>query len=503
VARTTTAFALHLTLPDGPARLAQRLSAALVGALAAAQLADGDTVPSTRVLAHHLQIARSVVVESYEELTAAGFFVARPGSATRVGPGAVAAARAGAFSSALAPPSPPGPPADHVDSVRFNLLPGFPDTSLINTREWKRAWRCAADTELAASTRPAAPVTLSPHGADHPQPGSVTRLRMQLADHLRAHRGMVVDPDDVFIYPGVNAAIRSLNRAVSKPGHTLAFEDPGYPAGRRAFIAGGAEVRPVPVDDQGLLVDRLSDRDYGVYLTPAHQYPLGSRLSVMRRTAVLDWATENSAIIFEDDYDGEFRYDVAPMPALRAMSAGADRVVYLGTTSKILTRDLRIAWAIVPGWLRQTIRRSQAEEGEMVNTVATAALDALMQSGALRRHIAGSHRTYAARRDRFTEACRRLLPGATVHGIDAGLHVVLTLWPGMDDVAATLALRTAGVACAPLSQYFDAGHGTPTHGLVCGYSRLPESRAADAVAVIRDVLGNGRVSGEPRVAACS
>ena len=286
----------------------------------------------------------------------------------------------------------------------------------------------------------------------------------------------------------MNAAIRTLSRAVRKPGHTLAFEDPGYPAGRRAFVAGGSSVRPVPVDDQGLLVDQLDEDDYGVYVTPAHQYPLGSRLSVERRTAIFSWAMANSAVIFEDDYDGEFRYDVAPMPALRAMSDGADRVIYLGTTSKILTREMRIAWAVVPGWLRSTVQRHQADEGEMVNTVVTAALSAMMESGALRRHIASSHRTYAARRDRFAAACRKLLPGASLHGIDAGLHVVLTFGTGLDDIAATQALRSAGVACAPLSGYFDDDSVRPMHGLVCGYSRLPETRAADAVAIIRDVL---------------
>ncbi len=491
MARTSTAFVLHLELEDGPAKLAGRLAAALVRAIAAAQLVDGDTAPSTRVVAHHLRIARSVVVEAYDELIAAGFFLAKPGSATLVGQGAVAAARAGAYSSAVAPPPPPVQADDRFDRIQFNLLPGFPDTTLISVKDWNRSWRSAAVDSLADSARPVAPTILSPHASDQSPPGSVARLRVQLADHLRQNRGMVVDPHDVFIFPGVNAAIRTLSRAVSKPGHTLAFEDPGYPAGRRAFASAGSNIRPVPVDGQGLLVEQLNDHDYGVYVTPAHQYPLGSRLSVERRTALLSWATEHAAVIFEDDYDGEFRYDVAPMPALRAMSDGADRVIYLGTTSKILTRDLRIAWAVVPAWLRSTVQQSQADAGEMVNSVATAALAALMQSGALRRHIAASHRTYAARRDRFAAACRKLLPGASLHGIDAGLHVVLTFGPGLDDIATTLALRGAGVACAPLSQYYDGDTGTPLRGLVCGYSRLPETRAADAVAIIGAIIGRG------------
>lgn len=124
----------------------------------------------------------------------------------------------------------------------------------------------------------------------------------------------------------------------------------------------------------------------------------------------------------------------------------------------------------------------------MVNSVAVGALVALLQSGALRKHIVGSHRTYAARRDRFTTACRKLLPDNSLHGIDAGLHVVLTFGPGSDDVAVTDALRAAGVACAPLSHYFDDTANSPVHGLVCGYSRLPETQAAEAVAIIKRVL---------------
>jgi GntR family transcriptional regulator/MocR family aminotransferase len=433
------------------------------------------------MLAQSLHIARSVVVEAYEELVAAGFFVARPGSATLVGPGSVAASRAGAFSSPVAQPLTGASANQRPDEVVFNLVPGFPDTALIDARDWNRSWRAAA--------RDAVDPLAIRNG--RVQRNSTGTLQVQLADHLRQSRGMLIDPEDVYFFPRVNAAIRTLSQAVMKPGHFLAFEDPGYPAGRNAFVAGGSAVRPVPVDDQGLVVEQLDERDYGVYVTPAHQYPLGSRLSVRRRSALLEWATANSAVIFEDDYDGEFRYDVAPMPALRAMSAGADRVIYLGTTSKILTRDVRIAWAVVPSWLRQTVNKIQLQdaEGELVNAVAGSTLADFIQAGSLLRHISRSHRTYAARRHRFADACRTLLPGARLHGVDAGLHVVLTFTTDFEDVAAVKALLSAGLACSPLSQYFDRRSEAPLVGLVCGYATLPETRAMDAVSVIRDVLG--------------
>jgi GntR family transcriptional regulator/MocR family aminotransferase len=474
MARSPRPFVLELELGRQPAKLPQRVSAALVCAIAQGRLADGDVVPPTRTLALHLDVARSAVVEAYEELIAAGFFVSRPGSATRVGPGAVVASKAGAFSSSIEQPATTAPADIAAIEVMYDLRPGYPDTTLINVKDWSRSWRLAA-TQIQAG-RPS------------------TDLANRLADHLRHHRGMPVDPKDLFIFPGVNAAIRLLSQEVMKADHTLAFEDPGYANGRQAFLAGGSSVRPVPVDDEGLLVDQLGDRDYGVYVTPAHQYPLGARLSVNRRSALLEWATTHSAVIFEDDYDGEFRYDVAPMPALRAMSMGVDRVIYLGTASKILSRDLRLAWAVVPPWLRDAVAQRLSESGEPASGIAASALATFVDSGALSRQIAHSHRTYSARRERFTRACGELLPGVRMHGVNAGLHVVLSFGADFDDQAVVEALARAGLVCAPLSAYVDVRTPNSLRGLVCGYSRLAETQAAAAVSVIRAAVE--RMAGE-------
>lgn len=160
MARTSTAFVLSLELGNGPGWLPHRLSAALVRAITAGQLEDVDTAPSTRAVAENLQIARSVVVEAYEELIAAGFFAAQPGSATRVGQGAVAAARAGAFSSAMVSPAIAALPDGRFDNIQYNLQPGFPGTGLINARDWTRSWRSAAASSLSIGARLIAPKTL-------------------------------------------------------------------------------------------------------------------------------------------------------------------------------------------------------------------------------------------------------------------------------------------------------------------------------------------------------
>lgn len=479
--------ALRLTL-TGSGSHASRVSAALVAAIAEGQLDDGDLMPSTRTLAEHIGVARSAVVSAYEELVAAGYLVSRGGSGTHVERGAARAARAGAYSSTpgrtITPdPKPPAKPEATTPRAEFNLLPGFPDTTLVNRREWNRAWRAAVNDALFAPTN--LRLNESVNGSYHE---FYPELREALAGHLRLSRGIVCDPADLFLFPGVNNAIRVLAKAMLDDGASFAFEDPGYASGRRVLQHAGYRIRPIPVDGAGFDVTQLRRRDRAVYVTPAHQFPLGARMPVERRTELLDWATSEDALIFEDDYDGEFRYDVAPMPALRSMSASADSVIYIGTASKSIARDLRIAWAVVPSRFRAEIRRHLFIEGDSVNPIAAAALNNMLRSGALLRQIASLQRTYAARRERLALACAAQMPEIHVRGVEAGLHMVLTSDTPFDDARAVERLLDHGLACTALSSYYlDPDQATEV-GLVCGYSRLPETRASDAVAVIKEVL---------------
>ncbi|NNG19984.1 PLP-dependent aminotransferase family protein [Naumannella sp. ID2617S] len=483
--RNATPFNLTLALDPHEGRVASQLSAALIRAIAEGQLSDGDPLPSTRVLASNLRVARSAVVAAYEELTAAGFLVATPGASTRVGPGAREASLAGAYASTPSEPVPTSPPqatAPEQPGARFDLRPGYPDASLVSTRDWNRAWRAAAAGTLSD---PAAP----PTGEVRPGRGHAFHRPLQeaLANHLRRNRAVVCEPEEVFLFPGVNAALRALVRLVNDPDRQVAFEDPGYVSGRRAIQQAGARIRPVGVDTEGLLTDQLTGDDWACYVTPAHQFPLGSRMSVSRRTDLLAWAETHDGLVLEDDYDGEFRYDVAPMPALRSMHAGAEHVVYLGTASKIVARDLRLAWAVVPPRLRERVQEFLHGEGDSVNPVAAAAMTEFISSGALVRQLAYAQRTYAARRNRFTDACTELLPELAQQGIEAGLHVVLTLPAGADDSLVSRRLRERGLICYALSDYTL----TPERcgpGIVCGYARLPETRAVAAVELIRWVL---------------
>jgi GntR family transcriptional regulator/MocR family aminotransferase len=474
-------FALELSGRTGPRP--DRVARALVEAIASGQVHDGDRLPSTRTLAATFGLARTAVVGAYEELTAAGFLIARPGGATYVEQGAAAAARAGAFGAAGAGtpgagasrPSGAGsfgiaaaPPvrsnADEDGQVRYDLRPGLADAGLISERDWARALRLAA----------------SP-GREAPD------LRTELAGHLRRFRGLAVDPADIFLFPSVSSALRAVAVTCGLAGQPVAFEDPGYAKARLALSEAGAAIRPVPVDDDGIRAGDLRGGDRACYVTPAHQFPLGGRMPVRRRAALLEWAAAGRALVLEDDYDGEFRYDVPPLTPLRAMPAAADHVVYLGTSSKILSRGLRVSWAVPPARFRAALARYLDAAGEEVSQLPAAFLAGFIASGALTRHHSRAMRTYRARQGRFVAACRTHIPAARVLGIEAGLHLTLVFGQPLDDVAAVARLAAAGLACLPLSAFCA---GTPRTGLICGYSRLPETAAAPAAELI------GRVTAE-------
>ena len=482
-------FTLDLNGRSGPR--SSQLAHALIEAIARGQIHDGDRLPSTRTLAATFGLARTAVVGAYEELTAAGFLVARPGGSTYVERGAAAAARAGAFGAgptgtfgagptgafgvgpAGAGPPPLAPttprPAGPASPVTYDLRPGYADPGLISARDWTRAMRLASTP--ARSAREAQ-----------------LDLRDQLSGHLRRARGLAVDPEDIFLFPSVSNALQAVAATCGLAGQPVAFEDPGYVKARLALGQAGAIIRPVPVDDDGIRAQDLRGSDRACYVTPAHQFPLGGRMPVPRRADLLAWATAGGALVLEDDYDGEFRYDVPPLNPLRSMPAAAGHVVYLGTSSKILSRGLRVSWAVLPARFRAAMAGYLDRAGDEVSQVSAAFLASFIATGALTRHQSRAMRTYRARQERFVAACRDHIPAARALGIEAGLHVTLVFDRPLDDVAAAGRLAEAGLACLPLSP-FCVGP-VRRSGLLCGYSRLPETMARGAAELIGRVTAD-------------
>jgi GntR family transcriptional regulator / MocR family aminotransferase len=474
VTRNARPVELPVSLAPSGAPLRHRVADALIDLLRNGQLRPGDTLPATRTLAAELAISRTAVLAAYDELAAAGFIHAVGGSATVVSPGADLAARAGVSShvsagSAGAGDARPGV----VAGPRWNLLPGYPDTGLIAAEHWRAAWRAAA--RLPASFN-------SPFG----QP--LGSLPQALAEHLRRTRGVAADPADIILVPGVCAGLRALAAAAELAGRPVAFEQPGYSEGRSALSSAGAVIRPIPVGDAGLDPADLAAGDAAVYVTPAHQFPLGARLSAPRRAALIGWARRARALVIEDDYDGEFRYDVRGLPALHSMTGGPDVVAYVGTASKILSPGLRVAWVIAPPDLRPAVRDALARTDETISVPAGNALAHFIASGHLASHLARAARTYAARRRALIAGLRDRAPELRISGVDAGLHLVAGLPPGgSEEVEVQRRLARSGLAVDVLGQFSTAP--LARQALVCGYALLPETQAAAAAAAIASALG--------------
>jgi GntR family transcriptional regulator/MocR family aminotransferase len=220
------------------------------------------------------------------------------------------------------------PAARDEDRPATELRPGIPWVAGIDQAAWRRAWRRAGD---GAPSR-------------WPDPHGLPSLRHALCGYLRRTRGLDCTPDHVLITRGVASGLSLLAAALLRPGERAGLEEPGYPVGRPILAARGVQVVPCPVDSHGLVTDRLPGDLRLVYSTPAHQYPLGGRLPVPRRQELVAWARATGALLVEDDYDSEFRYDVAPLPALYGLDP--DMVAYLGTTAKTLTPSLGVGWLL-------------------------------------------------------------------------------------------------------------------------------------------------------------
>jgi GntR family transcriptional regulator/MocR family aminotransferase len=293
-------------------------------------------------------------------------------------------------------------------------------------------------------------------------------LRAELMRYLRHNRALNIGLDNLLITRGVAGGLALVAAALVRPGDRVGVEEPGYATAREVLRRAGAEVVPCPVDEHGVIPELPNDLRL-LYVTPAHQYPLGGRLPVARRQALTSWARSAGAFIIEDDYDGEFRYDVGPLPALYGMDP--EVVIYLGTTSKILTPVMGVGWLVARPDLVSRLA------GDRVSEPAQHALHELITSGDLERHVRRMRLEYARRRDVLME-----LPG--LRGDTAGLHVVLSLGRPASGVVSAAAER--GVGLFTVDRYYA---GPPAmNALIIGYGGTSLTKLRRAVGQLRPLL---------------
>ncbi|WP_079146342.1 PLP-dependent aminotransferase family protein [Streptomyces lydicus] len=463
------------------------LAGQLRRAVADGRLPVGSKLPATRVLAAELRVSRGVVTEAYRRLGEDGQLAGRGRGGTVVvaAPATAAGERGDRTERAPAAGRAPGVPfakvpgADVFDALRaaparIDLSPGVPDLAAFPRAAWLRAER-AVLAELPAAE------------FGYGDPRGTPALRRAVADWLARYRGIRADPDEVLIVSGTAQALGLIAQVYSRDGiRAVAVEDPGSLGVRQHLAHWGVATPPVPVDEEGIRVDALrAGGARAVLLTPAHQFPTGVVLGGGRRRELMGWAAEGGLIV-EDDYDAEHRYDRAPVPALRSLLPG--QVCYAGSVSKLLAPALRVGWLLAPAAYREAFVEAKrfADLGNAV--LPQLVLARLMESGELERGLRLLRRRHRRRRDAMSAAIADHLPGATVHGAAAGLHLTVTFGaeavPGADTELAAAALAR-GVKVHPLSWHAQRPYRA---GLVLGYAARSPGEIEAGVAVLGEVL---------------
>ena len=408
---------------DGRGPLHGQLVRSLKDAVLAGRLPAGMRFPPTRLLAQQLSLSRNTVLAAYEQLRAEGFMQARVGSGSFVVlPGAPAQ-----------PPSEPPSrlPAQSAYAQRLRRyhdhanipgrrLPGtvhsfqygVPFTNPLLTSAWARAL-----SHAAAYTPP-----------NYPTSQGLPALRTAVCDYLSLRRGVRAVPEDVVIVAGTQQAIALTARVLLDEGDEAAIEDPHYFAVRESLQIHGARLRPIPVDGEGLRTDLLPERPPRlICTTPSHQFPTGALMSLPRRRALLDYARRHECWIFEDDYDGEFRFDAQPHAALYGLD-DARRTIYVGTFSKVLFPSLRMGYMVVPPGLREDFVSAKWADDFGSPGIEQAALAQFLADGGFERHLRRTAKTLRQRRDALLAALRRLAGDALeIQDSRAGMHLLVWL----------------------------------------------------------------------------
>jgi GntR family transcriptional regulator / MocR family aminotransferase len=471
---TTSPASPELLLPhwDPAAPRRAQLEAGLRESIRAGRLRPGVRLPSSRALGAELGVSRRLVVEAYEQLTAEGYLVASQGSGTRVAPATASDAGADPAPDASAKPGSGGADPFAPPPAAIDLFPGAPDLSLFPRRAWARAQRRAL-AELPDARLGYGEYT-----------GTV-ELRDALAEHLGRVRAAAVDPGRVVVTAGYQQGLRIFCALLKERGaQRVAIEDPGYPVAAWTIESEGLELVPIAVDDDGLDVGALAAADPdAVVVTPAHSLPAGAVLAAERRLALVEWARDRSALVLEDDYDAELRYDRRG-PAGTLQGLAPDLVVLAGSVSKTLAPALRLGWLCLPG---EAVGPAAVARGLLDGggpRLEELALADLVASGAFDRHVRAARAHYREKRAVLLEAIETALPAARVRGIAAGLHVLLELPEGTDEAAVVAHCAAAGVRVQGAADFTRANPQPPA--LVLGYGLPPLRDLRQAVDSIAD-----------------
>lgn len=473
----------------GQAPLQLQLYAAIRAGVLDGRLAPGERLPSSRALGEDLGLSRNTVLGAYDRLVAEGYLAARaasgvyvaddvPADLGRPGPGPAGPASFSQRGRRLIAAAPElggqALPVARPFMVGLPALDEFPIAT----------WRRITNRRLR---RPA----LALFGSGDAQ--GLPALRQALAGYLTEARGLNCVAGQILVVSGAQQALDLVGRVLLDPGDMVVVEDPGYAGAREALAAVGARIEALPVDAQGLDpedIARLPDRPKLVAVTPSHQFPLGGTMPLPRRLGLLALARDSGCLIVEDDYDCEYRYGTPPLPALQGLDGG-ERVIYVGTFSKVLFPGLRLGYLVLPPHLVAGFVRAKATADGHAPPLPQAVLADFIAEGHLAQHVRRMRKLYRERQQALLTAlqrhCGRLLQSGAlrVGPAEAGLHLVAEFTDGRDDRELAAAAAAQGLMVAPLSRY---GQRRQLSGLLLGYAAFTPAQIDQAVQVLAGLL---------------
>jgi GntR family transcriptional regulator/MocR family aminotransferase len=469
--------------------LHRRLYEALRKAILQGLLAPDERLPSSRDLVQDLGLSRNTVMAALNQLTLEGYLVSRVGSGTYVN--AQVPQRASPRLRAVGRASNPqfsergrGLSSRYCASTLEvqPFTPGQADFSAFPLPLWQRL--------QAKHWRMTYPELLDYSGA-----GGYAPLRRAVANYLQVARSVPVQDEQVLITSGTQESLVLCAQLLADHQDTVWLEDPAYWGAVKAFMATGLALTPIPVDDEGLSTQAASTLPAPklIYATPSHQYPTGAVMSLARRQALLELARSHSAWVLEDDYDSEFRFDGPPLASLAGLDQD-NRVLYMGSFSKVLYPGLKLGYLVVPQHLAVAFKQAHYDLNRPGQMPVQAALAEFIDMGHFASALRKARRSYAQRRQTLLEALQPCLgPQVKLSGAEQGLHLCLRLPGDVDDQALALHIRKLGLLVRPLSAYCLAR--TDLRGLIIGYGYAPQAAIAHYGPVLANVLSDALSEG--------
>ena len=452
--------------------LARQLYQILRDQMTAGQLPPGELLPSTRELARQLEVSRNTTYEAYEMLSAEGYIVSRPGSQTRVADGLCLE------KPVSAPQSLPQKTESQLNYLA-DFRTGRPDLRRFPQHLWLQLLRKTSET-------------LSPAHWGYSGPEGLPALREEIAAWLLRSRGLAVDPECIFITAGATQALYLLAGLLAGKNREIIVEDPCHIGMLRVLQSKGFQIRPVPVDQQGMQTAYLQNKGAcAVYVTPSHQFPLGGILPASRRAELIRFARDNDLYIIEDDYDSEFRYSGTPVAPLCSMDN--ERVIYVGTFSKILFPALRVGYVVLPPQLHKPWRHLRTHTDVQNPPFEQAALAEYLRTRKLDKHIQQMRRLYGQRRQTFLQLAEEIFGNIWIPwGDAAGLHLVLE-FPGRHfDRDFAKNCRQQGIYVTPV-EYHSICKGSHLDKLALGYGHLDSEELRQGLLLLKKPIDNSKL----------